>query len=307
MSLGRTLGPGWEDKALAGIADGYDYNGRALNEVASMLCSLSEHLERHGVTRWRDVRGDLTLEWCWSEVRRPDGSAGEPARDTARFRQWVARAAFTAVARLGAEIDPHIAAGERIERSDPDVSARPLTDQQMQAVCDTAASATARSKQPVRVALSLAGGSAAEVAAVRARDVDLDARTVAFAGSGARVCALDEWSARAIARYLAANHTVPDERLCVRADTPHESAAHSVSIQLWTLLKSAEFASRRGVSAGSIRLTAARRVLERDGIAAAARFLGSPSLDSTAEVLGYRWRPHSSAAALAGAEDSACG
>ena len=41
---------------------------------------------------------------------------------------------------------------------------------------------------------------------------------------------------------------------------------------------------------GTHRLTAARQVLERDGIEAAARFLGSPSLDHTAEALAHDWR-----------------
>ena len=44
-----------------------------------------------------------------------------------------------------------------------------------------------------------------------------------------------------------------------------------------------------GVSARSIRLTTAREVLRTDGIEAAARFLGSPSLDSTAAALNHDW------------------
>ncbi len=51
-------------------------------------------------------------------------------------------------------------------------------------------------------------------------------------------------------------------------------------------------AARPGVTARSFRLTTARRILDSDGIEAAARFLGSPSLDSTAAALGYRWGQH---------------
>ena len=126
---------------------------------------------------------------------------------------------------------------------------------------------------------------------MRARDVDLDAGTVSFLGECARVCALDEWSARAIARYLRANPTAPHERLCVKADTPREAAVESVSIRLWKIIKEAGFSSRRGISPRSIRLAAARQVLECEGIVAAARFLGSLSLDNTAEAIGHYWQP----------------
>ena len=202
-------------------------------------------------------------------------------------------------------MDPAAAAGERIERADPDVSSRPLTGQQLLRVCALAEAGTAASRKPLLVALSSAGGSAAQVAAVRAQDVDLGAGTVTFAGSYARVCALDEWSVRVIARYLRANPTAPGERLCVKADTPPQRAVESVSIRLWRIIKDAGLASRCGISPRSIRLTAARGVLERDGIVAAARFLGSPSLDNTAELLGHDWQHHNNTAAAA--SDAAAG
>ena len=45
-----------------------------------------------------------------------------------------------------------------------------------------------------------------------------------------------------------------------------------------------------GVTACSIRLGSARRVLHGDGIAAAATFLGWTSLDRTADALRHNWR-----------------
>ena len=105
------------------------------------------------------------------------------------------------------------------------------------------------------------------------------------------MCALDDWSVQAIRRYLHAYpDTAPDDRLCVAATTPPEYAAQAVSTQLCAVINQAGFADRPEISARSIRLTAARRVRELHGIEAAARFLGSPSLDNTAEALGYDWQ-----------------
>ena len=286
-------------EVIVGIANTYLFTQRALNQVAVMVLSLFAHFELRGVTRLRDVTGDLTLEWCWSPVRGPDGSAQEPSDNTARYRQWVALAAFKVAAQLGAQVDPNTAAGDRIKRGDPDVSARPLTDQELDRVCAHVNAGTAVSRRPLLVALSRAGGTAAEVAAVCARDVDLEAGTATFLGERARVCALDEWSARAIARYLRANPTAPHERLCVKEDTTRDAAVESVSIRLWKIVKEAGFSSRGGISPRSIRLASARQVVESEGIVAAARFLGSPSLDNTAEALGYDWQP-TAASALQG-------
>ena len=292
-------------EVMVGIADAYLFTERPLNRFANMVASMFADFEMRGVTRLRDVTGDLTLEWCWSPVRGLDGSVREPARNFARNRQWVALAAFKVAAQRGAQLDPNTAAGERIKRGDPDVPTRPLSDQELDRVCAHVDDGTAASRRPLLVALYLAGGCAPEAAAVRERDVDLDAGTVTFLGERARVCALDEWSTRAIARYLRANPTAPHERLCVKADTPRDAAVDSVSIRMWKIIKEAGFSSRHGISPRSIRLTAARRVLERDGIVAAARFLGSPSLDNTAHVLGHDWQFRHSTACPAAPDASA--
>ena len=290
MSPQQALAAGWQDKVLAGIADTHALTGRGINQAGAGVASLFAHLERRAAL-WPDVTGDLTLEWCWSQIRRKDGTLCEPSLNTARNRQRTARAAFTQAAKLGAQVDPDAAAGDRIKRADPDVPTRPLSDRQLQRVCAVAEAGTAASKKPVLVALSLAGAAAAEAAAVRAQDIDLAAGTVTLLGPCKRVCALDEWSVRVIARYLRANpDTAPHERLCVKADTPPQAAVQSVSIRLWKIIKQAGLASRGGISPGSIRLTAARGVLECDGIIAATRFLGSASLDNTAEALGHDWQ-----------------
>ena len=144
------------------------------------------------------------------------------------------------------------------------------------------------------MAFSYAGGIASEVAAVRMCDIDLDAATVSFRGAAERIGPLDQWGAETVWRFVRNTASVAyDDLLCVTAGTDPTRAAHSVTVRLGQVLRDAGIAGRPGVTARSIRLTTANRILQAQGIEAAARFLGSPSLDSTAAALGYRWRHHS--------------
>ena len=279
---------------MAGIAASYSYKSTDLKPLGTKVSKLISHLGECGLTQWHQVTGDHTLAWCWSPVRTPTGFK-PPATNYARSRQTIARAAYREAAKLGARIDPDVAAGAVIPADDPDAATRLLTDDELQRVRDRAAAISRRrtARAPIVIAALVSGGSLEDAAALRARDVDLDAGTVRFRDG--RVCALDAWSAQTIAEYLAANPAAANARLCVTADTTRDSAVLSVTTRAQRILREAGIASRSGASPRSIPLTAARRVLERDGIVAAARFLGSPSLDSTARVLGHSWRHDPSA------------
>ena len=286
----QCLAEGWFDVVMTSFTAEHEFGVRALVQARSIAASMFEHLERRGVTAWFEVSGPITMAWVRSPVQGADGSLCDPAFGTARYRQWIALTVFRIAARLGAAVDPDTAAGEPIRRPAAAAGPRTLTDEELSRVCDAAAARLATSKQPLLVALSLAGATAAEVAAVRAKDVNLAEGTVTFLGQSARVCALDDWSAHQLARYLAANSPAPDERLCVRPDTPPDKAAYSVGVRMYQIMRRAGLSGRgSGVAARSIRLTAAQRVLECADIAEAARFLGSRSLDHTAAALGYDW------------------
>ena len=112
------------------------------------------------------------------------------------------------------------------------------------------------------VALSFAGGTATELAAVRLCDIYTAAAMVWFSGDAARWGPLDSWSAATLDRFLANNPPLrPDERLCVSDRLDAARAAHSVTVQLGQVLQVAGIAGRPGVTARSIRLTTARRIL----------------------------------------------
>ena len=122
-------------------------------------------------------------------------------------------------------------------------------------------------------------------------DVDLEAGTVAFRGPAARTNRLEGWAAEAVDAFVGTRPPIPAEQLlCTSGRTGQFQAAHSVTVRLGEVLADAGIAGRAGVTARSIRLTAARRVLETSGIEAAANFLGSASLDTTADALGHTWR-----------------
>ena len=98
------------------------------------------------------------------------------------------------------------------------------------------------------------------------------------------------------------------DRLCVGTDADPVRAAHSTTVRLGRVLSDTGLpGTPRCDRRRSIRLTTACRVRLRaavagrvvwgvlglcwtDGIAAAARFLGAVSLDTTAAALRYRWQ-----------------
>ena len=270
----QLLATDWQQSVLEVITATHR-DTRTLKKLTRNVAWLFGFLAICGVTWWREVTAELTLRWCWAGVQGSDGSWRDASVSTARNRQWVAKTVFAIAADLGAQIDPHTAAGPKIERKPPAARAGPVTDSEFSRIRGHADPGGTPSRRSVAVAVASSGATATEAGNVRRQDVDLKARTVRFSGPAARVCALDEWSAQTIARYLRAHpDTAPDERLCVAPTTPPEFAAQAITTRLCSVVNQAGFADRRDISGRSIRLTAARRVLARDGIEAAARFLG---------------------------------
>ena len=256
--------------------------------MRAMGCELVEELAS-AVGSWDRLTPLSVAGWCLGS-RSNDGSCRPATLDTARYRQGIARAVFEEAAALGAAVDPDTAVGDRIPRPQPK-RVRPLTDSEIDRLREIADSAAPGSKQVPVVAVAYAGGSATDIARVSVRDIDLDAATVIFSGAAARGGPLDEWSVRALRRHLRHNAAIgPGVPVCVRTRTTLEREVESVSWHLRRVLRAAGLYELEGVSADSIRLHAARKVLDTDGVAAAARFLGWRSLDRTAETLGHHWR-----------------
>ena len=287
----QRLDAGWLEAIVATAPNFGDADPYSEAKLAAYFKWALGYFWARGATEWPLVTPRLAREWCGAGTRGRDGIARRPKGSTIVNRQWTLRTMFTVAASLGAEVNPHTAAGEPIKRDPPDASARPLTDTEDRQVCAYADPGVAPTMGSMVAALSRSGGSATELPNVRRSDVDLDAATVKFAGPNARVCALDEWSVETIARRLRAHLHEPEDLLCVRSNASHKRAAQSVTVQLNKILADAGFADNPEISGRSLRLTAARRAFERDNnIEDAARVLGARSLDATADAIGWRWR-----------------
>ena len=260
---------------------------KAVREVKALF----RFLRARGARHFGDVTPGLTQEWFWAARMTRSGRHRRPAKSTARNRRWAALAAFVEAAALGAPIDPIVVVGEPIARPTDFVSARPLTDEEDGLVMTFSAQGLVTTRLPILVVFARAGGTASEVAGVRMGDIDLEEGTVVFSGAAARVARLDAWGQESVRLFIRNSPPfAPDDLLCVTPTTDKSRAAHSVTVRLREVLADAGLLGRPGVKARSIRLTAGRRILEAEGIEAAARFLGTTSLDTAADALGHDWR-----------------
>ena len=123
--------------------------------------------------------------------------------------------------------------GERIARPKEVESTRPLTAGELAAAKVYADAGLGLSRRPLLLALAVAGGTASEIASVRWSDIKVDAGTVAFGGSAARTCPLDEWGIATVRRFVQNRPTVPDELVAVNAASGPERAAQLGDCAAW--------------------------------------------------------------------------
>ncbi len=253
---------------------------------------LFEFFKLRKVKRIRDVTTALVTEWIWDARLNQSNNWYRPAPGTAKNRQSMALSIFIEAAQLGAPINPLGLIGKRIPRSVKAVPVRPLTDHELHLVeIHSDIEILGLSRRPLLVAFAKAGGNAGAISAVRVSDIDLDSGTVAFRGKAARIGPLDDWGRRVVREFFDSSPPLAaDNLVCLTPRIQPSNAIGSVTQRLRFVLIDAGLMGLPGVAARSIRLAAARQVFEAQGIEAAARFLGSRSLDVVAESVGYDWR-----------------
>ena len=257
----------------------------SVEKAVAEATRLLRFLRNCGARTWDDVTPQMVA--AWMRKARPDRSGihRKALPSTIRNRRWAAGMVFDIAEMLGADIDARWLLGEPLGSTLAVDSARPLTDDEAQAVRDHADAGLVASDRPVLIALAFAGGTAAQIASTTAADVDLNAAVVRFGGSSARTNPLDEWGVIEIASRLRSIRRRPGEPLHVSSRLPPHRAAHSVTVRLRNSLIDAGIKDRPGVVASSIRLHTAAAIAAADGIFAAADFLGNESLDTTARAL----------------------
>ena len=279
-----------EARELAGAAVGVRFASPATRrKLATLTGWLFRYLAAAGAGDWSDVTPEMAQGWCRAAARHR-GRWVSPAPSTVRNRQWALTVVCDALEAAGAGVDPALRPG-RAPRPATARRSRPLTAAERDLVRAFADRGLVGSRRSAMVALAEAGASPAEIAAARACDVDLAAGTVRLGVDRSRVNPLTGWGAEAIRRVLSVNGIDPADgaRLCVTGSVGIDRGAQSAATRLCDAIRDAGLAGAEGVTAGSIRLTAAAGVLARGGIEAAARFLGASSLDSAAAALGHDW------------------
>lgn len=279
-----------EARDLAGAAAAVRFpNPATRRKLATLTGWLFRYLDAAGAKDWSEVTPGMAEGWCRAAARHR-GRWVSPAPSTVRNRQWALTVVCDALKAAGAGVDPALRP-VREPRPPAPRRSRPLTAAERDLVRAFADRGRVGSRRSAMVALAEAGASAAEIASVRACDADREAGTVRL-GAGqdrSRVNPLTGWGAEAVRRVLAVNDIAPADRLCVTGPVGADRGAQSAATRLCDAIRDAGLAGAEGVTAGSIRLTAAAGVLARDGIEAAARFLGASSLDAAAAALGHDW------------------
>ena len=232
-----------------------------------------------GVVHLDQLRSTHVDDFYWSATRRGGGPLHRAVPRTAANRQSLLRPVFALWTESGLWVGVDLA-GPTIRRTEGE-QARPANENELDLIRAFAEPGLGFTRRSAIIALRLAGGSAIDVAAVRAGDVDLEAFTVTF---GYRTNPLDEWSVQHLADLV--TDMSPDAFLCT---TNASNPAHVVTVQTREVLIDAGLGGVAGLTPRSIELGAAR-ILFGDDIVAAARWLGSASLDSTARALCVDWR-----------------
>lgn len=240
-------------------------------------------LNHFGVEHLSDITPEHLDDFYWMPSKRH--SYQEPSSATAANRQWAVRAIFAVLREMGLWSGGDIS-GDTIAR-EYGRSSRPATMEELRQIQVASHNVLIPNGDELLVALALCGGSASEIAAVCAEDIDLVSHMIRFSGISQRLNQIDEWSFDVLKEATTKiPETIP---MVVRPGLTSDRAAHSVTVRLNRLITLAGFSTKDELTAASIRLGAARALLETDGLETAATFLGNQSLDATARALRYEW------------------
>lgn len=212
------------------------------------------------------------------------GVCRDPAPATVRNRRWEIGELFHTLRRLQLWDGP-VLFGDPVPSRAGDRT-RPLTERELHQVRVHSYHWLIPTRRPLVVALAEAGGSATEIAAVEAGDLDLNAGTVMWRGAAARINRFPADALAAIRAALDEGAGVGGRRLVVGDGLDANRAKRSVTQELSQTIRDASLGHTPQVSGRSIRLHHALAVFHLDGIGAAVRFFGAQSVDTAMRSLG---------------------
>ena len=257
-------------------------NGTAAKCI-KILRQLVATLQHNGVEYLHEITPEMLDDFFWMATRK--NGFHEPSSATAALRQWCCRTVLALLVDMGLWEGGDIT-GPTISR-EHGRSTRPMTDSEINQIQVMSHNVLVPNGDEILLALALCGGSASEIAGVCVEDIDIESSTIHLYGQSERLNPIDEWSLEVMSEAVM---RIPDSTpMVVRPDLPIQRAAHTLTVRLNKLVNQAGFSSDTELTGVSIRLGAARRVFETDGLEAAAKFLGNQSLYATARALRYDW------------------
>ncbi len=299
LAWGPAMADGSLSAAVAAVTGGWVVDGVLATQTLDKFGLLTRRFARfaaaHDVTTLAGVDPVLVAKFVAAKGRTRHGEVSEAAIATMHNRRSALRAFYRTARRLRLTLDD--------PTTDIDVPARessgrrPLTDDEAALVRLFSEHATP-TRHAATAALLLAGAHTAELGHISAADIDPQAATVWAHGSSKhrpRTLALDRWSARVLAERAARlTGTLPAGRhspvLCTGAAGSNAHKQARVCVTVRDILTRAGLSDDNGIRPASLTGYAARREFDRTGrIEDAARLIGSPSLDTTAALIGYCW------------------
>ncbi|WP_240483257.1 site-specific integrase [Mycobacteroides sp. H092] len=296
-------GPAMADGSLAAavqavtgawIADGV-LAAQTLDKFGLLIRRFSRFAAVHDVTTLAAVDHALVAKFVAAKGRTRHGVVSDAAVATMHTRRAALRAFFRTARRLRLTLDdPTIDIAVPARQSS---CQRPLSEDEA-ALVRLFSERTAPTRHAATAALLLAGAHTSELGHITAADLDPQAATVWMHGSSKyrpRTLTLDRWSMRVLSERAAhLTRPLPSPKpspvLCTGAGGSDAHKQARVCVTVREILSRAELSDDSGVRPASLTAFAARREFDRTGrIEDAARLIGSPSLDTTAALIGYHW------------------
>ncbi len=281
--------------AVPDLLGEFEHDGRTGGRFTREIDLFVARAVLEGVDSVSGVTAELVAAFCGEAVQGRDGSWRTPAASTRRTRRAAIRWLFRWLRHEGICVaDPTI----DVKVSEDAVAGpRPLTDVEV-AECRLMSDRTlSQTRLPACWALAEATLTTGEMSRLVVGDVDLVSGTLDTPGLSrgpvARTVPLTDWGAAALARRVeelvggGGDESTP---VVYRSGRSLNGGGATAGQAINRILTYAGLSNDPSATAKSVIAWRARKAFEQSGrIEAAARLIGSSSLDATARLIGLDW------------------
>ncbi len=281
--------------AVPDLLGEFEHDGRTGGRFTREIDLFVARAVLEGVDSVSGVTAELVAAFCGEAVQGRDGSWRTPAASTRRTRRAAIRWLFRWLRHEGICVaDPTI----DVKVSEEAVAGpRPLTDVEV-AECRLMSDRTlSQTRLPACWALAEATLTTGEMSRLVVGDVDLVSGTLDTPGLSrgpvARTVPLTDWGAAALARRveeLVGGGGDASTPVVYRSGRSLNGGGATAGQAINRILTYAGLSNDPSATAKSVIAWRARKAFEQSGrIEAAARLIGSSSLDATARLIGLDW------------------